>query len=116
MADIISVLVVLVFVVIVFRKRLALLFRGRIKPEEVKETETAAVDVGTLKKAEGCVYVHVFAIDTGNYLSIHDLADAIETNLCDRLAKIYTKYVGSYVGLDVITLNGILVFLLRWHT
>lgn len=117
MADIISVLVVLVFAVIVFRKRLAPLFKGRKAQEEVQAAEVQAADVPDLpQKAEDNVYVHVFAVDTGNYSSMHDLSDAIETNLYDRLAKIYNNHVGSFVGLDVITVNGVMVFLIRWHT
>ena len=119
MADIISVIVVVAFLVIVFRKRLSPLFKGR-KQEEKAKTAAATVTVEAVPDLdpfnEKNVYVHVFAIDRSRYLSMHDLSDAIETNLYDRLAKIYNDYVGSFVGLDVITDNGIMVFLIRWHT
>lgn len=115
MADIISVLVVLVFVVIVFRKRLAPLFKGRKQEEKAETVEASAAPVPA-DQAEGCEYVQVFAVDTGNYLSMQDLSHAVETEFHDLLSRIYNDYVGSFVGLDVITVNGIMVFLIRWHT
>ena len=119
MGNVVSIIVVTVFLVIVFRKRLAPLFKGR-KQEEKAETAAAAFTAETVPGPdpfnERNVYVHVFAIDSSRYSSMHDLSDAIETNLYDRLAKIYNDYVGSFAGLDVITVNGIMVFLIRWHT
>ena len=116
MADIISVLVVLVFVVIVFRKRLAPLFRGR-KHEALETSEvTAAEGSEPVQNDVKNVYVNVCAIDMSRYFSMHDLSDAIENALHEQMDWIYINYVGSFVGLDVITVNTILIFLIRWHT
>lgn len=116
MADIISVLVVLVFVLIVFRKRLAPLFRGR-KHEALEASEaTAAEGSEPVRDDVKNVYVNVCAIDTSIYSSMHDLSNAIEDFLYEQMDRIYINYVGSFVGLDVITVNTRLVFLIRWHT
>ena len=117
MADIISVLVVLVFVLIVFRKRLASLF-GISKQKEKAEAlkETAASESIPLQEDVENVYVNVCAVDTNNFLSMKDLSHTVETELHNQLDWIYNNHHGSFVGLDVINVNGILVFLIRWHT
>lgn len=117
MADIISVLVVLVFVLIVFRKRLASLF-GISKQKEKADAlkETAASESIPVQEDVKNVYVNVCAVDTSIYSSMHDLSHTVETELHNQLESIYNDYIGSFVGLDVINVNGMLVFLIRWHT
>lgn len=117
MADIISVIVVIAFLVIVFRKRLSPLLRGRKPQKNAEAVADTAVSVSEpVHKDTENIYVHVFAIDTSRYSSMHDLSDAIESKSYECLAKIYNDYGGRFVALDVITLNCELIFLIRWHT
>lgn len=116
MADIISVLVVLVFVLIVFRKRLAPLFRGRKHEESEAPEEKDGEETGPVHDYKGNVYVNVCAIDTSIYSSMHDLSHAIEDLLFGQMDWIYNNYIGGFVGLDYITVDTKLIFLIRWHT
>lgn len=117
-ADIISLVVVVVFVLIVYRKRLAPLFRGNKQQEKNEAVAEMPADTsGQIRKEEGCIYIHVYSIDTFKYASMSALSEAIETNLYDRLGRIYNDYAGRFVGVDCIRVDqGILLFLISWHT
>lgn len=117
MADIISVLVVLVFVVIVFRKRLAALFRGRTNSDKASVDESASSDDDALPdKAKGSVYINVFAVNAGEFLNVETLSDSIDAKLHKELDLIYRTYAGDFIGIDVVTEGDLMLFLIRWHT
>ena len=117
MADIISILVVLVFVVIVFRKRLAALFRGRTNSDKASVDESASSDDDALPdKEKGNVYINVFAVNAGEFLNVETLSDSIDAKLHKVLDLIYRTYAGDFIGIDVVTEGDLMLFLIRWHT
>lgn len=116
MADVISVLVVLVFIVIVFRKRLSLLFGDRTKKDEAPVKEPDGNKQPAVRDRDGDVYIRVVAVDTNAYLKTDDIASIIEIQIHDALRSIYTDYVGSFAGLDVLDIHGIVLILIRWTT
>lgn len=117
MQDVISWIVVLVFVGVLFRKRLAPFFRGRKKPEKQVAVENASGDASALQDKEvDNVYVNVFAIDAGAYLNADALSDAIDARLHKQLDWIYRTYLGKFISLDVVTEGDLLLFLISWHT
>lgn len=116
MENIISVLVVIVFLVIVFRKRLAPLIRGRKKPEQEDIVESVSCD-GIAHRDKVKVYFSVFAINAGAYLDADSLSEAIDLRLHKALSAIYSKYVDcEFSDLDVVINGDLLLFLIRWHT
>ena len=117
MSDIISILVVLVFVVIVFRKRLVLLFRGRTDSDKASVVEAASSDDDALSdKEKGNVYINVFAFNAGEFLNVETLSDSIDAKLHKELDLIYRTYAGNFIGIDVVTEGDLMLFLIRWHT
>lgn len=117
MGNVISVIVVLVFVGIVFRKRLAPFIKNRTKTEKAEIVEAASSDGAPLpdKKADN-VYIHAFCIDTGAYPNVETLSDVIDNKLYIELDLIYRTRVGEFTSLDVKICGDLLIFLISWHT
>lgn len=117
MENVISVIVVLVFAGIVFRKRLAPFFKNRSKKDTEEIVETASGDDTVSPDKEiNHVYINVFGIDAGAYLNAETLADAIDAKLRKHLDNIYNTYLGSFIDYDIIINGDLLLFLIRWRT
>lgn len=117
MGNVISVIVVLGFAVIVFRKRLAPIFKNGTKTDKAENVEAASSDNAALPdKVSSNVYINVFCINAGEYLNVDGISAAIEVKLHRELELIYNKYVGEFIGIDVVAEGDLLLFLIRWHT
>lgn len=117
MENVISVIVVLVFAGIVFRKRIVPFFKNRTKTEKAGIVESSSSDAAALPDKEtGNVYINVFGIDAGAYLNAETLGEAIDAKMHKQLDWIYNTYLGSFTGIDVVTEGDLLLFLIRWHT
>lgn len=114
MDNVISVIVVLVFVGIVFRKRLAPLIRGRKNPDK-SENDIPAGDTNVTAGKDN-VYFKVIGFDVGAYLDAKTLSEAIDAKLHKELDLIYRSYVGSFIGIDYIMEGDMLLFLIKWQT
>lgn len=111
MADIISVIVVIVFLVIVFRKRLVPLFDVRKRKNDVQAVvHTAAGVSGT---AHSPVHYNVLAFDAGIYENTRTLCLDISVSVNSELNRISCD--GKLIDVNYIQMGMLLMFLFKWQ-
>lgn len=110
MENIISVIVVIVFLVIVFRKRLVPLFRGKKNPEQSGAAETVADDSSGQKLQVS--YFDVIAFDVSKFDNMYVLKSYLEAELERNLLCISKK--GEIISIEAYPMSSILIFLVRW--
>ena len=111
MADIISVIVVIVFLVIVFRKRLAPLFGGRKNPGQIQTGETPDDDVTV--QVHSPVYYDAVAFDIFLYKNAEMLSKDVAMTMNNRLDYICSK--GNVTDVNCIETDIMLLFLIKWQ-
>lgn len=111
MNDVVSVIVVIAFIVIVFRKRIAPFFKGKKKPDKIGSSSVPESEASVSALHEISYRVVVF--DVVNYNTDDLLSDVITRQLEKELSYIRTK--GQVLGLDVFTMGRLLIFLIRWN-
>lgn len=110
MADIISTVIVIVFVLIVFRKRLAFLFRNKKKSETEQTLEDVADSLSDMKLQVPCF--EVYAFDVSIYLNPKTLCLDVSICMNNELDRIRCK--GEIINIDVYSVGNYLIFLVRW--
>lgn len=111
MENIISIAVIIAFLAVVFRKRLAPLLRGRKNPDKTQKVEV--VDQEASDQIRQKEYYNVAVFDLAR-LPNEDLASGVMTVELERkLDSIRTK--GYVSGLDIVTAGHHVIFLIKWH-
>lgn len=111
MNDFISVIVMIVFIVIVFRKRIVPFFKGKKKPDKIQSA--AVSDSETSVPALHEVSFHVVAFDVTKFSGLDQLSEVISVKLERELINISKK--GQVIGVDAVPMSRILLFLIRWN-
>lgn len=111
MENIISVAVIIAFLVVVFRKRLAPLLRGRKNPDKTQKVEV--VDQEASDQIRQKEYYQVVVFDVVNYKTDDLLSDVITRQLEKEFD--YIRIKGQVIGLDVVSMEHLILFLIRWQ-
>lgn len=115
MENVITIAVVLVFTGIVFRKRLASLFRKKTETEHPEPAAVKTVDPEEPPEKK-YVYFKAFGIDASEYLNVSVLSEAIDNRLHAEADLINRTYVGEIMDIDYKIENDLILFLIKWHT
>lgn len=111
MEDIISIAVIIAFLAVVFRKRLAPLLRGRKNSDKTQKVEV--VDQEASDQIRQKEYYQVVVFDVINYRTDDLLSTVINNQLEKEFEFIRNK--GQVTNLDVVTMGHHILFLIKWH-
>lgn len=109
MGNVISIIVVIVFIVIVFRKRLA----PFLKSVKGKQAAAYSDKEGQAPETMGCIRYDVMACDLNKYWDdpVRFGID-VTTQLKEKMD--YVCYNGSFQKVDVIPFGRMIIFLISW--
>lgn len=115
MNDFVSVIVVIVFLVIVFRKRIVPLLKRFRKSGKI-ETVVSNLPEDTAPPVETAfAFYEVFSIDVGNNGSVYyplDVCDEIIKRLQSKIELISRK--GKVIDVNVIPVGSMMFFFIKW--
>lgn len=110
MNDVVSVIVMIAFIVIVIRKKIAPFFKGKKKSDKIGTS--AVPESETSVPALHEISYHVVAFDVTKF-NLDQLSEIISVKLERELITISKK--GRVIGVDVVPMSRILLFLIRWN-
>lgn len=115
MKDVVSLIVVVAFLVVVFRKRIVPLFKGLQKSKKVETAAIQKPDVDDPPSVDSdCVFYDVLAFDLSTYgNNLNDLCEDISLHLQKKMD--FVRHKGKVLGVDCIPVSRTLVFLIRWR-
>lgn len=115
MKDFVSVVVFIVFLVIVFRKRISPLLKVFRKPKKEETAVSKASDSPELQFVDNdCVFYDALAFDLSTYgNNLTGLCEDISLHLQKKMD--FVRHKGKVVGIDCVPVSRTLVFLIRWR-
>ena len=115
MKDFVSVVVFIVFLVIVFRKRIAPLLKVFRKHKKEETAVNKVSDNPELQVVDNdCVFYDALAYDLSTYgNNLTELCVDISLHLQKKMD--FVRHKGKVLGIDCVPVSSILVFLIRWR-
>ena len=111
MKEIITIITVLAFAAIVFRRKILPVIRKRKDSGEAGKpaTQTPA----QLSPVSGYMYSEVLAFDVSGYESLMEMSETIALQVTKKLDYINTK--GKLLTMDYLAVGNVLIILLNWQ-